>query len=108
MCMLVCTSCTFESCVEPILHLVCILVGSCERLMDHPILGGVMCFGHFTILKVCAHEEYHLVLILQDYLVSMWYVLLMRNSNSKMSINYLLLDFVCLLLRILGYHIMGE
>ena len=52
-----------------------------------------MCFGHFTILKMCAHEEYHLVLILQDYLVSMWYVLFIRNSNSKVSINYLLLDY---------------
>ena len=44
---------------------------------------------HLTILKMCVHEEYHLVLILQDYLVSMWYVILMRNSNSIMSINYL-------------------
>ena len=61
-----------------------------------------MCFGHFTILKMCVHEEYHLVLILQDYLVSMWYVMLMRNSNSIMSINRLLLDLICLLLRING------
>jgi hypothetical protein len=37
---------------------------------------------HFTILKMCVHEEYHLVSILQDYLVSIWYVILMRNSNS--------------------------
>ena len=59
-----------------------------------------MCFGHFTILKMCVHEEYHLVLIFQDYLVSMWYVMLMRNSNSIMSINRLLLDLICLLSRI--------
>ena len=50
--------------------------------------------------KMCVHEGYHLVLILQDYLVSMWYVMLMRNSNSIMSINRLLLDLICLLLRI--------
>ena len=51
--------------------------------------GGVMCFVHFTILTMCVHEEYHLVLIYQSYLFSMWYALLMRNSNSIMSINYL-------------------
>ena len=48
--------------------------------------GGVICLLHFTILKMCVYEEYHLELILQDYLVSMWYVILMRNSNSMMSI----------------------
>ena len=32
---------------------------------------------------MCTHEYYHLVLILQVYLVTMWYVILMRNSNSK-------------------------
>ena len=36
--------------------------------------GEVMSFVHFTNLQMCVHEEYHLVLILQDYLVSMWYV----------------------------------
>jgi hypothetical protein len=50
--------------------------------------GGVICFVHFTILKLCIHEEYHLVLIYLYYLFSMWYVLLMRNSNSIMSINF--------------------
>jgi hypothetical protein len=44
---------------------------------------------HFTILKICVHEEYHLVLIFKDYLVSMWYVTLMRNSDSIISINHL-------------------
>ena len=39
--------------------------------------------------KMCIHEEYHLVLIYQYYLLSMWYVILMRNSNSIMSITYL-------------------
>ena len=50
--------------------------------------GGVICFVHFTILKLCIHEEYHLVLIYQYYLFSMWYVILMRNSNSIMSFNF--------------------
>ena len=27
--------------------------------------GGVLSFGHLTILKMCVHEEYHLVLILR-------------------------------------------
>ena len=39
------------SCVEPLLHLMSILFGSFERLMVHPILGGVMSIGHLTILK---------------------------------------------------------
>ena len=47
-----------------------------------------MSFGQLTIPTICVHEEYHLELILQDYLVSMWYVILMRNSNSIMSINF--------------------
>jgi len=46
--------------------------------------------GHSTILKLCVHEEYHLVFILDYCLVSMWY-----NSHEKfnfiMSINYLFL-----------------
>ena len=36
--------------------------------------GGVMCFVHLTVPQMCVHEEYHLVLILQAYLVTMWYV----------------------------------
>jgi hypothetical protein len=43
----------------------------------------------FTILKMCVYKEYHLVLIFKDYLVSMWYIILMTNSNSIMSINHL-------------------
>jgi hypothetical protein len=70
-------------------HLVSILVGSLERINGLSHFGGVTCFGHLTILKMCVHEEYHLELILQDYLVSLWYVILMRNSNSIMSINVL-------------------
>ena len=58
--------------------------------------GRVICFVHFTILKMCVHEEYHLVLIFQYYLFSMWYVMLMRNSNSIMSI-ISRVGFVCLL-----------
>ena len=38
--------------------------------------------------KMCVHEEYHLVMIYQSYLFSMWYVMLMRNSTSIMSINF--------------------
>jgi hypothetical protein len=53
---------------------------------------------HFTILKMCVHEEYHLVLIFKDYLVSMWYAILMRNSISLLSINYLV-GFCLLLLK---------
>jgi hypothetical protein len=44
---------------------------------------------HFTILIICVHKEYHLVLIFKDYLISLWYVILMRNSNSIMSLNRL-------------------
>ena len=36
-----------------------------------------------SFFKKCIHEYHHLVLILQDYLVTMWCVILMRNSNSK-------------------------
>ena len=53
------------------------------------LFGRVICFVYFTILKMCVHEEYHLVMIYQSYLFSMWYALLMRNSNSIMYINYL-------------------
>ena len=39
--------------------------------------------------KMCIHMRcYHLVLIFQYYLATMWYVMLMRNSNSTMSINF--------------------
>jgi hypothetical protein len=65
--------------------------------MDYPILGVCYAFVHVTILKMCVHEEDHLELILQDYLASMWYVLLVRNSNFIMFINHLLFDFICLL-----------
>jgi hypothetical protein len=58
----------------------------------------------FTILKMCVHEEYHLVLIFKDYLVSKWYVILMRNSISIMSINHLV-GFFCLLL--LKFNFLG-
>ena len=61
---------------------------------------GVIALWLFTILKMCVHEEYHLVLIYQYYLVSMWYVILMRNSNSIMSISYLLLDYILSLVTI--------
>ena len=82
------------SCVEPLLHLMCILFCYFERLMVHPILGEWCPLGtHNPIM--CVHEEYHLVLILR--LSSLYVVcMLMRNSNSIMSINYLLLVLCCL------------
>jgi len=49
---------------------------------------------------MCVHEKCHLELILQDYLVSMWYVILMRNLNSIMSINYLLIGSLLPLVKI--------
>ena len=52
-----------------------------------------MCYLALYYPKMSEHEEYHLVLIYHYYLVSMWYVLIMRNSNSIMSINFLYLDF---------------
>ena len=70
--------------------------------------GGVMCSVHFTILKLCVHEENHLVMIYQYYLFSMWYVMLMRNSNSIMSINFSSWLCLPLVLENLDYHIMGE
>ena len=39
-------------------------------------------------LKMCVHETHHLVLIFQYFLVTMWYVIFMRNSNSTMSIDF--------------------
>ena len=82
--------------VEPWLHLV-LSYWLLWEINGSSHFGGVTCFVHFTILKMCVHEEYHLVLIFCDYLVSMWYVMLMRNSNSTIPINHLLLDFICLL-----------
>jgi hypothetical protein len=64
----------------------CYLIWLFEILMDNPILGEWYAWALHN-LKMCAHEEYYLELILQVYLVSMWYVILMRNSNSIMSIN---------------------
>ena len=62
--------------------------------MHYPILGECLCFWYSTILKICVHEGYHIVLIFQDYLVSMWYVMLMKNSNSIVYIYHLLLDIL--------------
>ena len=90
-------------CVCCVLSLYCILfylIWLLWEINGSFYFWGVMCFVHFTILKMCVHEEYHLVLICHDYLVSMWYIVLMKNSNSWISINHLLLDFICLLLRV--------
>ena len=70
--------------------------------------GRVICFVHFTILKMCVHGKYHLVSIYQYYLFSMWYVLLMRNSNSITSINFSSWFYLPLVLKEMDYHIMGE
>ena len=98
--MLGCITCMYVC----VLSLYCIfdfiLVGSFERLMDYPILGECLCFWYSTILKMCVHEEYYIVLIFQDNLVSMWYVMLMRNSNSLVSINHLQLDILPLVYKI--------
>src|SRR3954463_2383699 len=72
--------------LEPLLNLVGILFGSCEGLMDYSVLGECHAWA-FHNPKMCVHEENHLVVLLHVYLVSMWYVLLMRNSISIMSIN---------------------
>ena len=58
--------------------------------------------------KMCIHEDYHLVLIYLDYLVTMWYVMLMGNSNSKMSINFSSWILFASCLDKMDYHIMGE
>ena len=54
-----------------------------EWLMEHPILGEWYALCISLSLKMCVHGYHHLVLILHDYLVTMWCVKLMRNSNSK-------------------------
>jgi hypothetical protein len=89
-----CTSCTGVL-IEPFAY--CLyFVGSCERLMDHPILGEWYALAFHSPKNMCTWGIPLSVYIL-NYLVSMWYVMLMRNSNSIMSINYLMLDFICLL-----------
>src|SRR3954468_11697183 len=72
--------------LEPLLFLVGILFGSCEGLMDHSVLGEFHAWA-FHNPKMCVHEENHLVVLLHVYLISMWYVSLMRNSSSITSIN---------------------
>ncbi len=62
---------------EPYLVIFGILFGSCEKLMDYPILGECYAWA-FHNPKMCVHEEYHLVFILDYCLVSMWY-----NSHEK-------------------------
>ena len=104
--MMVCTPCT---CVL-VLSLYCILcVSYLAILRDEWFIqfwgSDVLWSPHNP--KMCVHEEYHLVLILR--LSSLYVVcMLMRNSNSIMSINHLLLDFIFLLLNFWCYHIMGE
>jgi hypothetical protein len=43
-------------------------------------------------------------LIFKDYLVSMWYVILMRNSNSIMSINHLVGFYLPLVAKVYFYR----
>ena len=63
------------------------LLGSWEWLMDHPILGEWYALALHNPKYVCTWGIPLSVYIL-NYLVSMWYVMLMRNSNSIMSINF--------------------
>ena len=70
-------------------YLLYYLVGSLWEINGLFLFGRVISFVHFTILKMCIHEEYPLVMIYHYYLLSIWYVILMRNSNSIMSINYI-------------------
>ena len=65
------------------IHLDDILFGSFWVINGSSHFGGVICFVHLSFFKMCVHEYHHLVLISQDYLVTMWCVKLMRNSNSK-------------------------
>jgi hypothetical protein len=58
------------------------LVGSCEILMDHPILGEWYALAFHNPKNMCTWGIPLSVYIL-NYLVSMWYVMLMRNSNSN-------------------------
>jgi hypothetical protein len=62
MCILVCTPHTVVL-VEPFAYYL-YLVGSCERLMDHPILGEWYALALHNP-KMCVHEEYHLVLLFE-------------------------------------------
>ena len=77
------TSFTCVFCFEPLMHLDDILFGSFRVVNGTSHFGWVTCLAHLSNLKICVHEYYHLVLILQDYLVTMWCIILMRNSNSK-------------------------
>ena len=65
------------------IHLDDILFGSFWVINGSSHFGGVICFVHLSFFKMCVHGYHHLVLISQDYLVTMWCVKLMRNSNSK-------------------------
>ena len=72
------------------LHLVYILVGSCERLMEHPILGEWCALWPHNPKNVCTWgipSSFDITRLSSHYVV----YLLMRNPNSKVSINYLLL-----------------
>jgi hypothetical protein len=72
-------------CVGAYIASCCILVGSCERLMDYPIVGGVICLVEFHNPKIYVHEEYYLELIFRDYLVSLWYVLIRTYCPGYLS-----------------------
>ena len=103
-----CVSCMCNLCVE----LYCILCGFHLALWEINGLshfGGVICFVHLTNLKMCVHEAHHLVLTFQYYLVTMWYVIFMRNSISTMSINFSSWFYLPLVFKNkMNYHIMGE
>src|SRR4051812_37291700 len=79
--------------LEPLLFLVGILFVSSEGLMDYSVLGECHAWA-FHNPKMCVHEENHLVVLLHVYLLSMWYVSLMRILYSIMSINTSILFFL--------------
>ena len=54
-------------------HLVCILVGSYERLMEYPIVGEWCALCTSQSYK-CVYMRIPSSIDLQDYLVAMWYV----------------------------------
>ena len=107
LCMLVYTSCTRVSFVEPFASCLFLswLLWEINGISHY---GGVMCFVHLTILYMCTWvipSSIDITRLSSRYVVC----LLMRNSNSKLSINYLLLDpFICLLFILNWHHIMGE
>ena len=56
LCMLMCAPYMCKLCVESLLDLVLISIGSFEKINGLSHFGGVICFVHFTNLKMCVYE----------------------------------------------------